>query len=345
MRGTGLHALWPRQLLRVRTTGAPARSGGVPPRGPPSDPVREAGARPVYAPFKPARPSPHSAARPRVAARSPRRVAAGYGGAGQDTGGERRVMGSLTRFGIRASVGRAAATCIAFPPCDPVREAGARTDNALFTKARSSATLRFVAPARCGARRCAARRGRRRRRTGVVTSVRVPGRVARLGGARAGARTDDGYSHRRAHRHLPSRSPARAPRSPMSGAWGLDESRRLWIRNAHPVPLATRLRRVRGSVGRAREKRDNAIARRAFCADAFTDQRRWYRRWRRTGAGVGRQSRRLGQPGFAGSSRRAQPSVALRSRDAARSPMSGASLPATEVAECKSEILIQALGQ
>ena len=33
VRGAGLHALWPRLLLRVRTTGAPARSAGVPPPG------------------------------------------------------------------------------------------------------------------------------------------------------------------------------------------------------------------------------------------------------------------------------------------------------------------------
>jgi hypothetical protein len=44
-----------------------------------------------------------------------------------------RVMG----FGVRASVSRVAAAGSRFPPSDPVREVGARTDNALFADCQS----------------------------------------------------------------------------------------------------------------------------------------------------------------------------------------------------------------
>jgi hypothetical protein len=48
-------------------------------------------------------------------------------------------------FFARAPVGRAAANASRFSPRDPVREAGARTDDAVFTPARSSPP-----PLRCG---------------------------------------------------------------------------------------------------------------------------------------------------------------------------------------------------
>jgi len=54
-------------------------------------------------------------------------------------------------FGARASVGRAAAHWSRFPPFDPVREAVARTDKSTLHTGVLVATLRFDAPARCGA--------------------------------------------------------------------------------------------------------------------------------------------------------------------------------------------------
>jgi hypothetical protein len=60
-----------------------------------------------------------------------------------------------------------------------------------------------IATSRCGAFADARRVGARRRRQSVLTTVRVPGRVARRG--RVGRQRVRPFSHRRAHRYLPVR--------------------------------------------------------------------------------------------------------------------------------------------
>src|ERR1700733_2921459 len=67
------------------------------------------------------------------------------------------------------------------PSFDPIREPGARTDNALSTPARSSPPYSCAAPARCGA---------------DVGMLLAP--------SEAGTRTMTRPSHLRAHRRLPS---------------------------------------------------------------------------------------------------------------------------------------------
>jgi hypothetical protein len=52
------------------------------------------------------------------------------------SGAEKPVL--VVGFGVRASVGRVATNASRFPPSDPAREAGARTDNALFAPPCSS---------------------------------------------------------------------------------------------------------------------------------------------------------------------------------------------------------------
>jgi hypothetical protein len=64
-----------------------------------------------------------------------------------DTPGERLML----VYGVRASVGRVTANASSVPSFDPLREAGARTDNVLVTPACSIATFHRAAPARCGA--------------------------------------------------------------------------------------------------------------------------------------------------------------------------------------------------
>jgi hypothetical protein len=90
-------------------------------------------------------------------------------------------------YGVRASVGRVTANASSVPSFDPLREAGARTDNVLVTPACSIATFHRAAPARCGAfadeRRIVARRRRRppKRRRNLID----PLRLSRPRGARA----------------------------------------------------------------------------------------------------------------------------------------------------------------
>jgi hypothetical protein len=53
-------------------------------------------------------------------------------------------------FGVRGSRS-SGANASRFPPLDPVREAGARTDKSLFNTGVLVATFHRAAPARCGA--------------------------------------------------------------------------------------------------------------------------------------------------------------------------------------------------
>jgi len=140
------------RLSRLSASVARAAANGS--RFPPFDPVREDGVPlqvgALIATYRRAAP-----ARCGAFAEEGR---CGYGGAGQDTGAERRVVGSITRFGVRASavawpptghgsavrsassrvwrprfVGRLAANRSTLPAVRSIREAGARTDDVIFS--------------------------------------------------------------------------------------------------------------------------------------------------------------------------------------------------------------------
>ncbi len=136
-------------------------------------------------------------------------------------------------FFARAPVGRAAANASRFSPRDPVREAGARTDDAVFTPARSSPP-----PLRCGGAFADERRvvaateaAGCERETLVQPHRAVRLRRHALSGSRVAANSSPSRrstrlasletltSHRPAHRPLSDSSrPRVAARSPMSGA-------------------------------------------------------------------------------------------------------------------------------
>jgi len=102
VRGAGLHARWPWLLLRVRTTGASARSAGVPPRcSRPSIRFARRSASgwcaltqgPLIATFRRAAPA--------RCARSPRRVAAATEALDKTAKAGSSVIGSVTHFNCR----------------------------------------------------------------------------------------------------------------------------------------------------------------------------------------------------------------------------------------------------